>query len=129
MEQAAGVGRPAGIRLTLGGPLVYADAGRLALGVGEWVVVADGPAERVGEVVIAPSQVVESVLAGPLPRVVRRARPDERPLPSAGAGAALLRSLGLPAWAVEPPAAPGGEPAAGEQRGGQQDQRQHAGDD
>ena len=121
---------PAGVRCTPGGPLVYVDAGRLTLAVGEWVVVADPLGERIGEVVIAPSQILESVLTGPLPRVARRARPEERPAPSSGAGgASLLRSLELPAWAAEPPAVAGGSPPPDEQRSREQDQRQHAGED
>ena len=105
------------------GTLVYVDAGSLTLSAGEWVVFADEQGERVGRVVIAPQQVVESAVVGPLPPVLRRARPEERPATHAAtAGSKLLRSLDLPAWAVESGGSPEGsdEPpeAAGSERRG-----------
>ena len=107
MTEACEAGRPfpspAGIRLVDGAAsgsaptLVYADPSGLDLEVGDGVVIVEAGRERVGEVVVAPRQVLESALVGPLPRVVRRARPDEWPAGRVdGAGAALLRSLNLP---------------------------------
>ena len=106
---------PAGIRLAGGEPertsgLVYADAGDLDLEAGDWVVVGTAHGERVGVVRITPRQVVESALAGPLLPLIRHARPDERPVEPSTAGAALLRSLKLPAL-------PGDSPAAYEESG------------
>ena len=126
---SAGVDRPVGVRLTPGAPLVWVDAGGLAVEVGEWVVLAGEGGEQVGEVVVRPSQVIESVLVGALPFIVRRAGVEELPPTGTGHGAALLRSLELPAWAAEPPAASGGGPPPDEQRSREQDQRQHAGED
>ena len=126
---AAGPGRPAGVRLRPGGPLVWADAGGVALEVGEWVVLSTDGGDHVGEVVVAPSQVIDSVLDGPLPPVVRRARTEERPRTGAGYGATLLHSLGLPSWAVEPGGPASGEAPAGQEGDGGQDDRQHTGDD
>lgn len=105
---------PAGIRLTgqerrATTELVYVDAGDLDLQVGDRVVVGTPDGERLGVVRIAPSQVVESALAGPFPPLVRYARPDERPAEESTAGAVLLRSLELPT--------PGDGPAAGEESG------------
>jgi hypothetical protein len=94
--------------------LVYVDPGSLALTPGAWVVFADEQGERIGQVVIAPEQVVESAVAGSLPPVLRHARPEERPTTHvATAGSALLGSLDLPTWAVESGASPEGsdEPA------------------
>lgn len=106
MTEAREEGRPfpspAGIRLVDGAvngsapTLVYADPSGLDLEVGDRVVIVEAGRERVGEVVVAPRQVLESALLGPLPRVVRRARPDEWPARRVeGAGAVLLRSLEL----------------------------------
>lgn len=79
------------------GMLVYVDPGSLTLSPGEWVVFADEQGERLGQVIIAPEQVVESAVAGPLPPVLRHARPEERPASHATtAGSVLLGSLGLP---------------------------------
>ena len=91
---------PAGIRLTADPKqpaeraLVYADPGGLSLAVGDWVVIAAPDGERVGEVVVAPHQVVECAPLPELPPVLRHARAEERPSGQSGAGAALLRSLG-----------------------------------
>ena len=103
----AAVRRPSsavGIRpaYTLDGRLVWADPAGLPMAVGDWVVVAD-PDERLGMVIVAPEQVVESALVGPLPPVVRRALPAERPAGQTTAGAALLESLDLADWTVGPP--------------------------
>lgn len=89
--------------------------------VGQWAVVGLGPDERVGVVVVAPDQVVESCLTTRLPKLVRHAHPDERPPPRLlGAGATLLRSLELPSWAVEPGGSSGGGSPPAEQRGTQE---------
>jgi hypothetical protein len=93
--------------------LVYVDPGSLALTPGEWVIFADEQGERAGQVVIAPEQVVESAVSGPLPPLLRHARPEERPASHATtAGSALLGSLDLPTWAVESGGSPdpSGEP-------------------
>ena len=104
-------GRVAGIRppptspLWDGGRLRFADAGTLPLSPGDWVVVDGADAEGhagagdawVGEVVVAPEQIVEAASLGTLARVARLAEPDERPpARTEGAGLTLLRSLGLP---------------------------------
>jgi hypothetical protein len=125
---------PAGIRLgsrpgqTATPSLVYADPGALSLAVGDWVVVAGCDGEHVGEVVVAPHQVVESAPAARLARVTRRARPEERPTAPSGAGAALLRSLELPASALESTGSGAG--LDGDQEGGgDQDEGEGAGPD
>lgn len=89
-----------------GGRLRFADAGALPLAPGDWVVVDEADAEGrpgagdgwVGEVVVAPEQIVEAASFGTLPRIARLAHPDERPpARTEGTGLVLLRSLGLPA--------------------------------
>lgn len=120
---ADGPAMPTGIRLAAGEPLVFADAGDLHLTMGEWVLVVDGAAERVGEVVVVPDQVVESTVAEWLPRVTRRAQPTEiMAAAPAGAGLVLLRSLELPAWAVARSAVAGDAIPTGDER--QADERQ-----
>jgi len=109
----AGVRPPPTSPLWAGGRLHFADAGRLALVPGDWVVV-DGPgAPWVGEVVVAPEQVVDApptVRApptGPLLRVLRPAGDVERPPARAEcAGLTVFRSLDLPDWATLPRSAP-----------------------
>lgn len=110
--------------------LMYADDSGLNVTVGELVVVALASGEAVGRVLVAPSQVVESQIADPLPPIVRRAAPNEAPsLRPAGAGAALLRSLNLPESVARPTdssrgrwtRAPG--PSTGEEGDDDQDQR------
>ena len=142
-----------------GGRLRFADAGSLALAPGDWVVVDGddgirsepgdaggvGPARSddragqaasepwVGEVVVAPEQVVEAAPLGALPRVLCLARHDERPPARAeGAGLHLLRSLGLPEPATHPgPTRPASAAAASpdDHRPDQQDDRQQPGPD
>jgi hypothetical protein len=108
----AGVRPPPTSPLWDGGHLRFADAGSLPLMPGDWVVVevvGGTPGEPwVGEVVVAPEQVVEAVPLGMLPRILRPAGVGERPpARTEGAGLRLLRSLDLPDSATHPgPALP-----------------------
>ena len=115
-----------------GGRLRHVDAGSLPLVPGDWVVVApdgaDSPAGRawIGEVVVAPEQVIEAATVGPLPRVERLATSRERPAArTEGAGLRLLQSLGVPAWATASPSAAAPE----DDRPQQQEGREQAGAD
>ena len=86
------------------GRLHFAEAGDVPLQVGDWVVV-DGVASEpwIGEVIVAPEQIVEATPFGDLPRVLRPADATERPAArTEGAGLSVLRSLDLPDWATRP---------------------------
>lgn len=115
-----------------GGRLRHVDAGSLRLVPGDWVLVAPDGADSpvggawIGEVVVAPEQVVEAATAGPLPRVERLATSRERPpARTEGAGLRLLRSLGLPAWATASPSAASAE----DDRAGEEEAREQPGPD
>ena len=113
-SRITGVRPPPASQLWNGGLLQYADAGDLPLAPGDWVVVDSArvseveggpgaPDTWVGEVVIAPEQLVEAAPLGTLPRVLRLASPAERPpARTEGAGLHLLRSLGLPTAYTHP---------------------------
>ena len=81
----------------------WIDPADFTLQFGDRVVVADEGATWLGEVVVAPSQIVEVPDLGTLPHVVRRAEPAEWPPEPAHAGATLLQSLGLPPDATSRP--------------------------
>lgn len=102
----AGVRPPPTSPLWAGGRLRFADAGSLPLASGDWVLVdrGDGGSEPwVGEVVVAPEQLVEAAPLGDRPRILRLADVGERPpARSEGAGLRLLRSLDLPDSATHP---------------------------
>ena len=110
-----------------GGRLYFADAVSLALALGDWVVVEplarDAAADEpwVGEVVVAPEQVVEAAPLGPLARVARPADAGERPpARTEGAGLRLVSSLHLPDWATRSRSAAAPEHEGREQqRGGE----------
>lgn len=117
------------------GRLRYARPGRLDVRVGDWVVVESQAGEGwVGEVIVAPEQLVESPPMNTLPTVARLARPDERPPARAvGAGLSLLDSLGMPEWATRPSRETATESVrelpTEEKRQQEQRQRQRAGPD
>ncbi|MBI4284373.1 MAG: stage 0 sporulation family protein [Chloroflexi bacterium] len=66
-----------GVRLKRAGKIYYFDPGSLSLSVGEQVVVNTTRGFKLGQVVIAPAQVLESELTEPLQPVVRKATPDD----------------------------------------------------
>lgn len=78
------------------GLIQWVSAGDLPLRVEQRVVVGDESGAWVGEVVVAPSQLVERSPAGVAAQVVRLAEPGEWPTTEPGAGSALLAGLGLP---------------------------------
>ena len=104
--------RIAGVRpsptspLWAGGRLRFADAGSLSLAPGDWVVVDRGEREIepwIGEVIVAPDQLVEAARLGDLPEILRLADAGERPPARVeGDGLRLLRSLELPDSATHP---------------------------
>ncbi len=91
----------AGVRLperSGGGQLLYVDTGDLQISAGEWLVI-DGPdGVRLGQVVIAPHQLLKSAPLEPAGIVLGRARADERQSSAfERAGQRLLQTLDLPA--------------------------------
>lgn len=98
--------RIAGVRFDRNGPLAFYDAGPLALRPGDLVRVPTAAGPRVGQVVVAPDQVLEAeLLRADLARVLGPAPPDEAPPelrppePSPGVRA-LLERMGVPPLAA-----------------------------
>jgi cell fate regulator YaaT (PSP1 superfamily) len=67
----------AGIRFKRAGKIYYFDAGEIGLEAGEYVVVKTSRGTELGNVVIAPDQVVASELDEPLSPVLRKAEPED----------------------------------------------------
>ena len=65
-----------GVRFTPSGKLRYFDAAGIALSAGDRALVETDDGECVGIVAIAPGQVAQSDLRGPLNRVIRRLDAD-----------------------------------------------------
>ena len=65
-----------GVRFTPSGKLQYFDAAGIALAAGDRALVETDDGECVGIVAIAPGQVAQSDLRGPLNRVIRRLNAD-----------------------------------------------------
>lgn len=107
-EQLAGTGnaqRVAGVRFLDSGRTYYFDPRRLALEVGDWVVVETSRGKEAGRVILAPHQVRESMLEGELRPVLRTLSADDiekmNRLKKEAAGAvrtfgAKIREHGLP---------------------------------
>jgi hypothetical protein len=93
---------PVGVRPASGsaggnrGPLRWVEPGAFTLAHGDRVLVREGGAEWLAEVVVAPERLVEWPDLTPLPTVVRRALPAEWPEAAPTDGRRLLESLGLP---------------------------------
>jgi len=67
----------AGVKLDPRGRVLACDAGGLVLRHGEQVVVDDGRETEVGTVAVASARRPETQAAAPLPRILRRAEPDD----------------------------------------------------
>ncbi len=65
-----------GVRFTPSGKLQYFDAAGIALAAGDRALVETDDGECVGIVAIAPGQVAQSDLRGPLNRVIRKLDAD-----------------------------------------------------
>lgn len=68
--------RVAGVRLRRSDPVRWYDAGTLLLTVGDYVVVPDVHGTTVGQVVVAPEQIVDDVPVADLPPVLDRIDPS-----------------------------------------------------
>ena len=66
----------AGVRFTPSGKLQYFDAAGIALAAGDRALVETDDGECVAIVAIAPGQVAQSDLRGPLNRVIRKIEPN-----------------------------------------------------
>ncbi len=80
--------------------LVFLEAPGLDVRTGDWVILDDDVGGKVGRVIVAPGQVVESALGESRQYSIRPAHAHERPARRRGAGGALLDSLGLPDSAI-----------------------------
>lgn len=82
--------------------LCWVQPGPFALEQGDRVVVREGDAEWVGEVVVPPNRLIEWPMPGEWPHpaarpvIVRRAADEAWPVPPVTAGRRLLESLALP---------------------------------
>ncbi len=66
-----------GIRFKRAGRVYYFDPADIDLGVNDYVVVKTSRGLELGQVVIAPEQVMDSGLEGPLKPVIRKAEPED----------------------------------------------------
>ena len=66
-----------GVRFQGAGKIHYHDAAGVEVDIKDLVVVETKHGSRIGRVVIVPSQVIASDLSGPLPRIIRKAEPED----------------------------------------------------
>lgn len=106
MSAGSATERPVGVRRVSGpraGRLTWAAVGHLELVIGDCLLVHDGQATWLGEVVVLPQRICEVAPLAALPFLVRRATlADGWPATTHTAGAQLLASLGLPPELTRP---------------------------